>query len=93
VAQKKDRASGMGVEQKRLCIEPGHPELSIRRQCQLLGLSRASYYRQSVPSAENLALMRLIDETYTRWPFYGTRKMRDWLRRPGDRRARRRRSA
>ena len=73
----------MSVEQKRLCIEPGHPELSIGRQCQLLGLSRASYYRQSVPSEEALALMRLIDETYTRWRLSGTRKMRDWLRRQG----------
>jgi putative transposase len=73
----------MSVEQKRLCIEPGHPELSISRQCQLLGLSRASYYRKSTQSAEDLRLMRLIDETYTRWPFYGTRKMRDWLRRQG----------
>jgi putative transposase len=73
----------MSVEQKRLCIEPGHAELSIRRQCQFLGLSRASYYRQSRTSEETLALMRLINETYTRWPFYGTRKMRDWLRRQG----------
>jgi putative transposase len=75
----------MSVEQKRCWIEPGHPELSISRQCQLLGLSRASYYRQAMAteSEENLALMRLIDETYTRWPFYGTRKMRDWLRRQG----------
>jgi putative transposase len=76
----------MSIEQKRLCIEPGHPELSISRQCRLLGLSRASYYRKSTQSAQDLALMRLIDETYTRWPFYGTRKMRDWLRRQGARR-------
>jgi putative transposase len=73
----------MSIEQKRLCIEPGHPDLSISRQCQLLGLSRASYYRKSTQRAEDLRLMRLIDETYTRWPFYGTRKMRDWLRRQG----------
>ena len=34
-------------------------------------------------TAENLALMRLIDEEYTRHPFYGSRKMRDWLERQG----------
>ena len=47
-------------------IDPGHAELSVRRQCQLLGLSRATYYREpAAESADNLALMRLIDEQYT----------------------------
>jgi putative transposase len=61
-------------------IEVGHPELSVRRQCELLGLNRATFYRQ--PSAEtplNLRLMRLIDEAYTRRPFYGYRKMTVYL--------------
>ena len=65
-------------------IEPKHPELRIKRQCELTGLSRSSYYREEKPeSEENLKLMRLIDEEYTRHPFYGTRKMRDYLRRQG----------
>ena len=34
-------------------------------------------------TAENLELMRLIDEEYTRHPFYGSRKIRDWLREQG----------
>ena len=57
-------------------IETNHPQLSVRRQCELVGLSRATFYRQ--PSGEtpfNLHLMRLIDEEYTRTPFYGYRKM------------------
>jgi putative transposase len=57
-------------------IETGHPSLSVRRQCELVGLNRATFYRQ--PSGEtplNLRLMRLIDEEYTRTPFYGYRKM------------------
>ena len=63
-------------------IEPTHPELSIRRQCQLVGLSRATYYRQpAAESALNLRLMRLIDEQYTRTPFYGYRKVAAHLRR------------
>ena len=56
------------------------------RQCDLIGLARASYYRGGAPgeeTVENLELMRLIDEEYTRHPFYGSRKMRDWLRRQG----------
>jgi putative transposase len=75
----------MSVEEKRQCIEPEHGQLSVERQCELIGLPRASYYREPVQgeSEENLALMRRIDELYTRYPFYGTRKMRDHLRREG----------
>ena len=52
-------------------IEPNHPKLSVKRQCELIGLSRPSYYRKESPeSEENLKLMRLIDEEYTRHPFY-----------------------
>jgi putative transposase len=61
-------------------IEPAHPQLSIARQCELLGLARSSYYYEpSGESEENLVLMRLLDEQYTRTPFYGTRKMTAWL--------------
>ena len=57
---------------------------SIRRQCELLGVSRASLYYQPVgENQENLRLMRLIDEQYTRTPFYGARRMRVWLREHG----------
>jgi putative transposase len=74
------------VAQKCCCIETSHPRLSIARQCALLGLPRASYYRGlggGEETAENLQLMRLIDEEYTRHPFYGSRQMRNWLRRQG----------
>ena len=67
-------------------IEPEHAHLSIVRQCELLNLSRATYYRNTgwaSESEENLDLMQLIDEEYTRHPFYGSRKMRDYLRRLG----------
>lgn len=61
-------------------IEPDHADLSVRRQCELIGLCRSSYYRQPASaSQENLELMRLIDEEYTRHPFFGSRKMRDYL--------------
>lgn len=62
-------------------IEPAHADLSIVRQCDLLGLARSSYYYEPVPeSEENLQLMRLLDEQYTRTPFYGIVKMTAWLR-------------
>lgn len=66
-------------------IEPKNQTLSIARQCELIGLSRASYYRPGMinESDENLELMRLIDEEYMRRPFYGSRKLRDYLRRLG----------
>jgi putative transposase len=65
-------------------VEAGHPGLSILRQCELLGLSRSSYYYQpATESLFNLMLMRLIDEQYTRFPFYGSPRMTAWLCREG----------
>jgi len=56
----------------------------LRRQCQLLGLNRAGLYYQPQPeSRENLELMRLLDEQYTRCPFYGVRRMTAWLQQQG----------
>jgi putative transposase len=67
-------------------IDPGHPALSVARQCELVGLSRSSYYYASVgESEENLRLMRLIDEQYLKTPFYGSRRMTAWLRLQGHR--------
>ena len=54
---------------------------SLRRQCELLGLNRSGlYYRPTVESDENLALMRLLDEQYTRTPCYGVLRMAAYLR-------------
>jgi len=65
---------------KRKLIEAGLLEISIRRQCELIGLNRASlYYAPAQETAFNLQLMRLIDEQYTRTPFYGYRRMTVYL--------------
>ena len=65
-------------------VEPDDHDISIRRQCDLLGLSRSSYYRSPVfETEENLELMRMIDEEYTRHPFFGSRRIRDYLYRKG----------
>jgi len=64
-------------------IEPGHPQISIRRQCELVGLNRSTFYYTPAQESElNLHLMRLIDEQYTKTPFYGYLRMTAVLRRP-----------
>lgn len=74
----------LSAEQQRALIEVGHSDLSVRRQCQLLGLSRSTLYYEPAPETkENLALMRLIDEQYTAHPFHGSRKMTVWLQGQG----------
>ena len=56
----------------------------VRQQCQLLVLPRSSYYYQGQPeSATNLTYMRLMDQEYTRHPFYGVPRMTVWLRQQG----------
>jgi putative transposase len=72
------------VAAQRLLIERDHPQISIRRQCELIGLNRSSlYYEPAGESEYNLLLMRLIDEQYTRTPFYGWPRMTAQLRRLG----------
>jgi putative transposase len=66
-------------------IEAGHPELSVRRQCELLGLPRSTlYYHPAPETADNLRLMRLLDEEYTAHPFYGSRRLTKWLTNQGE---------
>jgi putative transposase len=61
-------------------VDRGHREISLRRQCELLGVARSGlYYEPAGESEKNLCLMRLLDEQYTRTPFYGSRKMTEWL--------------
>src|SRR5580658_2095159 len=72
------------VERKRAWVDPADRVLSVGQQCELLGLSRSSYYYEpATESVENLALMALIDKEYTARPFRGSRGMRAWLRREG----------
>lgn len=72
------------VEARRLLIEPHHETLSIRRQCELLGLARSTlYYQPAAESDANLRLMRLLDEQYLHTPFYGSRRMTAWLQARG----------
>ncbi len=56
----------------------------MRRQCELLGLSRSSLYYEPAAAAANLRLMRLIDREYTAHPFLGSRRVTKWLVEQGE---------
>ena len=65
-------------------VDRNRTDLSVRRQCTLLGLARSGVYHQ--PAAldpEELALMRWLDEQYLATPFYGSRRMTAELRKAG----------
>jgi putative transposase len=79
----KKKLSGFALE-KRPLLEPACPAISITRQCELVGLARSSYYYQAAGESEdNVQLMRLLEEQYTRTPFYGIKRMTAWLQTQG----------
>lgn len=58
--------------------------MSIRSQCQLLGISRSGYYYEGNPETEeNLEIMRRLDELHLKYPVYGSRKLGKLLEREG----------
>lgn len=65
-------------------VDPESQEKSLSWQCRVLGLSRSSFYYQPVGmNAEDMLFMHLLDEQYTRTPFYGSRKMVVFLKAQG----------
>lgn len=84
MAQKKNLASRLTRSERLALIERQAPELSLGVQAELSSLSRSSlYYKPVAPSAEEIAVKHRIDEIYTAWPFYGSRKITEQLRREG----------
>ena len=74
----------MSAPQRRAMVERPAADLSVRRQCVLLNLTRSGVYRpRAAPSAEDLELMRRIDELHLELPFYGSRRMTFELNREG----------
>jgi putative transposase len=68
------------IAARRLMIEPNNYQISIVKQCELLGISRSGYYYRPRPeSPENLAIMRLMDEQYLKTPFYGARRLQAYI--------------
>jgi putative transposase len=65
-------------------IDPNHPSLSVKRQCELVSVSRSGwYYQPKGVSEENLTLMKMIDRLYMARPFYGARKIAACLKSQG----------
>jgi putative transposase len=74
----------MSRERRKELVEPEHPGLSITKQCDLLEISRSSWYYEAIGESElNMKLMRLIDEQFLETPYYGARQMARYLRRQG----------
>ena len=74
----------MSRGERKAMIRRNRPGLSLSRQCDLLSISRSSfYYVLKGESPENLTLMRRIDELFLKYPFYGSRQMVRQLRREG----------
>jgi putative transposase len=74
----------MSRERRKELVESGNPGLSITKQCDLLQISRSSWYYEAQGENElNLELMRLIDEQFLETPYYGARQMARYLRRKG----------
>ena len=66
----------MRLPERRAMVERPRADLSVRRQCVLLNLARSGVYRSTpTTDADDLALMRRIDELHLKWPFYGSRRM------------------
>ena len=80
----KKKLTCLDVETRRAAVEPDCQALSIVRQCELLGVSRSGYYYRPRPvSEEDLQCMRRMDETFTKRPFFGSRRLQDDLAQQG----------
>jgi hypothetical protein len=74
----------MSVPDRRALLDHDHEQISVRRQCRLLGIARSGVYRERRPANDNdLGLMRRIDEIFTSWPFLGSRRLARILREEG----------
>ena len=72
------------LDEKRSMIDKGHPELSMSRQCDLLSIHRSGlYYKPCEETPINLDLMKMIDQEYTKYPFYGVPRMTRHLKEMG----------
>lgn len=72
------------LSEKKIMIEKEHAQLSISRQCELLGIARNSFYYQAVSETEeNLLIMNFLDAQYFKTPFYGVRKLTILLQEEG----------
>ena len=69
----------MSYTERLILANREHPDISLSRQAELLDISRSSMYYQPIVSAEDIAIMNAIDEIFTKYPFYGHRRVRQDL--------------
>lgn len=72
----KKNVAHLTVPEKRLIIDNSNKEISLSRQAELLTMSRSSIYYVPNVDAEELRIMNALDRLYTKYPFYGSRKLR-----------------
>ena len=74
----------MSTPDRRGMLDPLHASLSVRRQCELVGVARSGFYRARMPNDDaDLAVMKRLDQLFTERPFYGSRRMTLQLRQEG----------
>ena len=74
----------MNRSERRALVDHDDPDVPVVTQCRLLKIARSTLYYRPVPvSADDLAVMRRMDELHLAWPFYGSRRMAAVLRREG----------
>ena len=73
----------MSAPDRRAMVERPGKDLSVRRQCALVGVARSAVYRPKLTGADDLAVMRRIDELHLELPFYGSRRMTFELNKEG----------
>ena len=76
----KKNLNSLTHSQRKALIEHDHPQISIKRQAELLGISRSSIYYQPRVNERDIKIMHLIDKIYTDYPFYGSRRIKKELR-------------
>lgn len=70
----------MNHDEKKKLIVPGHEEISLLRQAELLDISRSSLYYEPIVDEEDIRAMNGIDEITTKLPFYGSRRIKPELK-------------
>jgi len=74
----------MSPAEKKSMVSREHRNISIARQCEILKLSRSAFYYRAVGIDEDtLAIMKAIDQVFTKYPFFGSRQLQAYLRREG----------
>lgn len=74
----------MSPPDRRAMLDPSHESLSVRRQCELVGVARSGFYRFKPPADDDdLAVMKRLDQLFTERPFYGSRRMTLQFRQEG----------